>query len=111
MITIHTSLNDEYLASYQADGLLIATPTGSTGYSLSAGGPIISPSASLMLMTPLAPHTLNTRSIVFPAEDVIEVELGPSRDGGIEQGMAMCLPAARTTLRTRSAFQRTAMKL
>ena len=81
-------VNGEFLNSYSADGIIIATPTGSTGYSLSAGGPIISPSASLMLMTPLAPHTLNTRSIVFPAEDVIEVELGPSRDGGIEQGMA-----------------------
>ena len=71
-----------------------------TGYSLSAGGPIISPSASLMLMTPLAPHTLNTRSIVFPAEDVIEVELGPSRDGGIEQGMAYFDGDTRVPMKT-----------
>ena len=83
-----------------ADGIIIATPTGSTGYSLSAGGPIISPSASLMLMTPLAPHTLNTRSIVFPAEDVIEVELGPSRDGGIEQGMAYFDGDTRVPMKT-----------
>lgn len=81
-------VNGEFLNSYSADGIIISTPTGSTGYSLSAGGPIISPSANLMLMTPLAPHTLNSRSIVFPSEDVIEVELGPSRDGGVEQGMA-----------------------
>ena len=66
-------VNGEFLNSYSADGIIIATPTGSTGYSLSAGGPIISPSASLMLMTPLAPHTLNTRSIVFPAEDVLSL--------------------------------------
>ena len=94
------NVNGEFLNSYSADGIIIATPTGSTGYSLSAGGPIISPSASLMLMTPLAPHTLNTRSIVFPAEDVIEVELGPSRDGGIEQGMAYFDGDTRVPMKT-----------
>ena len=93
-------VNGEFLNSYSADGIIIATPTGSTGYSLSAGGPIISPSASLMLMTPLAPHTLNTRSIVFPAEDVIEVELGTSRDGGIEQGMAYFDGDTRVPMKT-----------
>ena len=73
---------------YKADGIIISTPTGSTGYSLSDGGPIISPAASMILMTPLAPHTLNTRSIVFAPEDVIEVELGEGKEGGIEKGMA-----------------------
>jgi NAD+ kinase len=68
--------------------MIISTPTGSTGYSLSAGGPIISPSASMLLMTPLAPHTLNTRSIVFSAQDKITVEIGPGRDGQIERGVA-----------------------
>ncbi|HIR93088.1 MAG TPA: NAD(+)/NADH kinase [Candidatus Egerieimonas intestinavium] len=81
-------VNGEFLNSYNADGIIISTPTGSTGYSLSAGGPIISPEASLMLMTPLAPHTLNTRSIIFPAEDSIAVEIGPGRDGRRETGMA-----------------------
>ena len=81
-------VNDTYLNTYKADGIIISTPTGSTGYSLSAGGPIISPAASMILMTPLAPHTLNTRSIVFSPEDVIEVELGEGKDGGIEKGMA-----------------------
>lgn len=81
-------VNGEFLNSYNADGIIIATPTGSTGYSLSAGGPIISPEASLMLMTPLAPHALNTRSIVFPAEDAIAVEIGPGRDGRRERGVA-----------------------
>ena len=67
-------VNDEYLNSYNADGIIISTPTGSTGYSLSVGGPIVSPSGEMTIMTPIAPHTLNSRSIVFPAEDVITVE-------------------------------------
>lgn len=81
-------VNGEFLNSYNADGIIISTATGSTGYSLSAGGPIISPEASLLLMTPLAPHTLNTRSIIFPAEDSIAVEIGSGRDGHKETGMA-----------------------
>ncbi len=81
-------VNGEFLNSYRADGIIIATPTGSTGYSLSAGGPVVSPEAAMLLMTPLAPHTLNTRSIIFPEHDVIIVELGPARDGGVEHGMA-----------------------
>lgn len=81
-------VNDVYLNSYNADGIIIATPTGSTGYSLSCGGPIISPNASMTLMTPIAPHTLNTRSIIFPAEDVITVEIGKGRRQVQEQGLA-----------------------
>lgn len=76
MINLNIYVNNEYLCSYNADGVVISTPTGSTGYSLSAGGPIIAPSASMILMTPVAPHTLNSRSIVFSANDIIEVEIG-----------------------------------
>lgn len=72
-------VNREYLNVYSADGIIIATPTGSTGYSLSVGGPIVSPSAQLSIMTPLAAHTLNARSIIFPAEDEITVEIGQGR--------------------------------
>ncbi|MGI6071009.1 MAG: NAD(+)/NADH kinase [Blautia sp.] len=72
-------VNREYLNVYSADGIIISTPTGSTGYSLSAGGPIVSPSAQLSLMTPLAAHTLNARSIILPAEDEITVEIGQGR--------------------------------
>ena len=81
-------VNDVYLNSYNADGIIIATPTGSTGYSLSCGGPIVSPNAAMTLMTPIAPHTLNTRSIIFPEEDVITVELGEVRRQVQEQGLA-----------------------
>ena len=72
-------VNHEFLNSYQADGIIISTATGSTGYSLSAGGPIVSPEAELLILTPLAPHTINTRSIIFPKGDEIMVEIGPGR--------------------------------
>ena len=88
VVQFNNYVNGEFLNSYRADGIIIATPTGSTGYSLSAGGPVVSPEGAMLLMTPLAPHTLNTRSIIFPEHDVIIVELGPARDGGEEQGMA-----------------------
>lgn len=81
-------VNNEYLNSYNADGIIISTPTGSTGYSLSVGGPIVSPSASMILMTPIAAHTLNSRSIIFPAEDVITVEMGEGRHQDCEKGLA-----------------------
>lgn len=76
-------VNGEYLNRYSADAMVISTPTGSTGYSLSAGGPIVSPEASMLLMTPVAPHTLNTRSIILPDDAEITVEMlpGHSRSG------------------------------
>ena len=64
----HNYVNGEFLNSYTADGIIIATATGSTGYSLSAGGPIVSPETNILIMTPVAPHTLNTRSVIFPVE-------------------------------------------
>lgn len=66
MITIETYLNDEYLTSYWADGLIISTPTGSTGYSMSCGGPILIPEAGSLVITPIAPHNLNARPLVIP---------------------------------------------
>lgn len=88
VVNFKNYVNNEYLNSYNADGIIISTPTGSTGYSLSCGGPIISPSAAMTIMTPIAPHTLNTRSIIFPAEDVITVELGEGRRQNQENGLA-----------------------
>ncbi len=88
VVRFHNYINNEFLNSYDADGVIISTPTGSTGYSLSAGGPIVSPNARMMIMTPVAPHTLSSRSIIFPAEDILTVEIGPSRRGGSETAMA-----------------------
>lgn len=65
MITVDTWLNDQFLTSYWADGLIIATPTGSTGYSLSCGGPVITPDADSLVITPIAPHNLNARPLVI----------------------------------------------
>ena len=73
MISIRTSINGEYLTTYQADGVIISTPTGSTAYSLSNGGPIITPGTGVFLLTAVAPHSLNTRPIVIPDSAVIEL--------------------------------------
>lgn len=78
-------VNGEFLNLYSADGIIISTPTGSTAYNLSAGGPIVSPDASLILITPLCPHTLNTRSIVLPPSDKVVVELVDDRNGREEE--------------------------
>src|SRR5690606_29608431 len=71
MIKVHTYLNGEFLNTYWADGLVIATPTGSTGYSLSCNGPVVFPQASNFIITPVAPHNLNIRPIVVPDDTVI----------------------------------------
>ena len=76
IIDLNIYVDDEFLNSYSADGIIISTPTGSTGYSLSAGGPIVSPEAEIIMITPIAPHTLNTRSIVLPHNAKITVEIG-----------------------------------
>lgn len=73
MIRIEAYLNDEYLNSYWADGLIIATPTGSTGYSLSCGGPVIMPTTQSLVITPIAPHNLNARPFIIP--DDMEIKL------------------------------------
>ncbi|RZJ59713.1 MAG: NAD kinase [Flavobacterium sp.] len=73
MITIETKLNGDYLNSYWADGLIISTPTGSTGYSLSCGGPVLMPEVSSLVITPVAPHNLNARPLVIPDDTEIEL--------------------------------------
>lgn len=73
MITIVTYLNGEYLTSYWADGLIVSTPTGSTGYSLSCGGPVLTPNVESLVITPMAPHNLNARPLVIT--DDMEIEL------------------------------------
>lgn len=75
MIKIHTFLNGEFLNTYWADGLIVATPTGSTGYSLSCNGPLVFPQASNFIITPVAPHNLNIRPVVVPDDTVISFEV------------------------------------
>jgi NAD+ kinase len=75
MITIHTYIDDLYLNSYWADGLIIATPTGSTAYSLSCGGPILVPGARDFIITPIAPHNLNVRPVVVPDSRKISLKI------------------------------------
>ena len=80
MIKIETYLNGEFLNTYWADGLIVATPTGSTGYSLSCGGPIVFPDSGSFVITPVAPHNLNARSIIVPDNNVISFEIESRTD-------------------------------
>lgn len=80
MITVETHLNDEYLTSYWADGLIVATPTGSTGYSLSCGGPVIIPESNNFVLTPIAPHNLNARPLVIPIDTEIKLKVSGRED-------------------------------
>ncbi len=81
MITIHAYIDGEFLNSYWADGLIISTPTGSTAYSLSCGGPIIAPESESLVITPMSPHNLNVRPIVIPDKSVLKLKIeGRSKD-------------------------------
>ncbi len=80
MITVDTHLNGEYLTSYWADGLIVSTPTGSTGYSLSCAGPVISPDANNFVLTPIAPHNLSARPLVIPDDTEIQLKVGGRED-------------------------------
>ena len=75
MISIRTSINNEYLMTYQADGVIVTTPTGSTAYSLSNGGPVIAPDTATLCLTPVAPHSLTVRPIVVPDNSVITMKV------------------------------------
>ncbi len=75
LVKIHTYLNGEFLCTYWADGLIVSTPTGSTGYSLSCGGPIIAPNANSFAITPVAPHNLNVRPIIIADNTVVSLEV------------------------------------
>ncbi len=93
MITVETHLNNEYLTSYWADGLIISTPTGSTGYSLSCGGPVITPETDSFVLTPIAPHNLNARPLVIPDNTEIQLKVD-----GREEHYLMSLDSRIATL-------------
>jgi NAD+ kinase len=95
MITIETYLDNEFLNAYWADGLIIATPTGSTGYSLSCGGPIITPQAKSFALTPIAPHNLNARPLVIPEETNIKFTVK-----GRENEFLLSLDSRVTTIKS-----------
>ena len=80
MITVETWLDEEYLNAYWADGLIIATPTGSTGYSLSCGGPVIMPDTNNFVITPIAPHNLNARPLVIGDNTIIKLKVSTRED-------------------------------
>lgn len=79
IIHFNIYVNGQFLHDYKADGMIVTTPTGSTGYNLSAGGPLVEPRARLITLTPICPHSLNQRSIILSPEDVIEIEIPPIR--------------------------------
>lgn len=81
IIKFNIYVNGLFLHEFNADGMIVTTPTGSTGYNLSAGGPLIEPKAKLIMLTPICPHTLNQRSIILSPEDVIEIEITHGREG------------------------------
>jgi NAD+ kinase len=97
MITIETFLNGEILNSYWADGLIISTPTGSTGYSLSCGGPILTPDVKGLVITPIAPHNLNARPLVIPDETEIKLKVS-----GREDNYLVSLDSRITSVRNES---------
>jgi NAD+ kinase len=97
MITIDTYLNDEYLNSYWADGLIISTPTGSTGYSLSCGGPILTPDVKSLVITPIAPHNLTARPLVVPDETEIRLKVT-----GREENYLVSLDSRVTSVKNES---------
>ena len=89
IVSFNVYVNKTLLNTYHADGVIISTPTGSTGYNLSAGGPVVEPTAKMIVVTPICSHALNTSSVVLSAEDIIEVEVCEGRYGRQEQ-VSLC---------------------
>lgn len=87
LITVKVYLENELADVYRADGLIISTPTGSTGYNLSAGGPVMVPNLKAMVVTPICAHSLNKRSLVVDAKEKITLEIGQTKDVGIDLAM------------------------
>lgn len=93
-------VNGQFLKKYSADGIIVTTPTGSTGYNLSAGGPIVDPRTKLLMITPICPHTFNQRSIVLSQDDEIVVEIPAGKEGSLQQVEASFDGSHQMTLQT-----------
>jgi NAD+ kinase len=109
LVRLHTRVNDEPLTEFNADGLIVATPTGSTAYSLSAGGPILDPESGVFVITPICPHVLTNRSIIVAERSTIEIEASDpdypvflTLDGRkpihVERGSVVTIRKAKKTL-------------
>lgn len=85
IIRFNIYVNGQLLNHYKADGMIVTTPTGSTGYNLSAGGPLVEPAAKLLMLTPICPHSLNQRSIILSPEDEVIIEIPTGRDGETQE--------------------------
>ena len=83
ILNVETKVGGELLAIYPADGIIVSTPTGSTAYSLSAGGPIIEPSLELIILTPICPHTLSARPLVLKPDEILEISIRPPHPGSV----------------------------
>ena len=97
IVQFNIYVNGTLLNTYLADGVIISTPTGSTGYNLSAGGPVVEPTAKIIVITPICSHALNTSSVVLAAEDIIEVEICEGRYGRQEE-VSLCFDGAEPTI-------------
>lgn len=96
IVSFNIYVNGTLLNTYHADGVILSTPTGSTGYNLSAGGPVVEPTAQMIVITPICSHALNTSSVVLSADDTIEVEICEGRYGRQEQ-ISLCFDGAEQT--------------
>ncbi len=90
MITTSVWVNDELMDTYVADGVIVATPTGSTAYNLSAGGPVLSPNMEALVITPICPHSLNKRSLVVSSEDSIRIQVERTRESYVDEATVRC---------------------
>lgn len=100
IIRLRIYVNGQFLNEYQADGMIVSTPTGSTGYNMSAGGPIVEPAARLIVLTPVCPHTLGSRSIVLAPEDEIVIEIAQGKQGQAQEVDVSFDGSRQTTLKT-----------
>lgn len=103
-INFDVYVNGQFLKNYCADGVIVSTPTGSTGYNLSAGGPVVEPCADLLVLTPVSPHTITSRSIILAGEDEVYIEIKDAKNGGVQDAFAMSDGAAHFELKTGDTF-------